>query len=509
MERSLDLLWRARQKRTAGGRLHMLPKKKLAALPLPAAYISAIREAQKRGPHLLDSLEAASSLLPGADLDSLPPPSLPPLALRAASLLHADRSRFKRLPCAPLPAPPEAPPGTLLLLTGGWAALDAAQRATLSASLLLPSPSSPPPRKLPAEVARGLEGLAMGGGGGGLAVRELLKKMSLPLSPAGAEEALVRLNHWSSSDSGRARFSPWPSATLAAAKRFSSSNSARRRKLPPPSTTPPPAFAIDTPTTSFRDDAVSVLPLANGACEILVHVADASAVFGPGAGEDAGLLREAAKERGASRYDLAFGPLHMLPPPVLSSLSLQPDCPSEVVTVGARIDASSGELLGARIFRSVLPRTTTLSYPAADDVLQNAHPREPLPLIADLLDKWHRRRIKASEATKKRYDRLDRKASEGFERTPAHRLVDHSLELYGYVVTKLLRKKEVAVPRLPGAGVKKGGRTATGVLRRPIDCIAQQQALAALCGVGELLSDDDVARDNLAAGLVANANKNR
>jgi exoribonuclease R len=117
----------------------------------------------------------------------------------------------------------------------------------------------------------------------------------------------------------------------------------------------------------------------------------------------------------------------MLPPPVLSSLSLQPDCPSEVVTVGARIDASSGELLGARIFRSVLPRTTTLSYPAADDVLQNAHPREPLPLIADLLDKWHRRRIKASEATKKRDDRLDRKASEGFERTPAHRLVDHSL----------------------------------------------------------------------------------
>ena len=57
-----------------------------------------------------------------------------------------------------------------------------------------------------------------------------------------------------------------------------------------------------------------------------------------------------------SRYDLPFGPLHLLPPPVLEDLSIQEGDKNEVISAVIYIDEKSGEV------RSCELQTTSQKY---------------------------------------------------------------------------------------------------------------------------------------------------
>ena len=92
----------------------------------------------------------------------------------------------------------------------------------------------------------------------------------------------------------------------------------------------PRAYAIDSDSTDFRDDAISI-DLSSG--ELYVHVADVSATVRPG---DA--LDETARLRLQSVYASAM-PLHMLPPRLLHRLCLSTDQPNECVTAILKLDA--------------------------------------------------------------------------------------------------------------------------------------------------------------------------
>ena len=164
----------------------------------------------------------------------------------------------------------------LTLLTGGWTCLDESQRATSEASkiaLNMASPPSSPSPPLPPStpvLLSNLESLAMGGDATrtSLAVRELLKKTSLPVTSAGAQLALEQMDRWSPSSLAQS-FSP-------AALQAASSVASRTKSLLGRSDFRSlKTFAIDAPRTSFRDDAISV----RSQDELLIHIADASAAF--------------------------------------------------------------------------------------------------------------------------------------------------------------------------------------------------------------------------------------
>lgn len=114
-----------------------------------------------------------------------------------------------------------------------------------------------------------------------------------------------------------------------------------------------PNFTIDAKKTAFRDDAVGLRPrlkdkiVGGNKFELVVSIADVSCVYGEGEGEgqaegeseggldklgvgDARVLKKAAQARCMSRYDLPFGPLHLLPPPVLEGLSIREGDKNEV-----------------------------------------------------------------------------------------------------------------------------------------------------------------------------------
>ena len=110
-----------------------------------------------------------------------------------------------------------------------------------------------------------------------------------------------------------------------------------------------PNFTIDAKKTAFRDDAVGLRPrlkdkiVGGNKFELVVSIADVSCVYaeaeGEGVGEgsldelegdDARILKKAAQARCMSRYDLPFGPLHLLPPPVLEGLSIREGDKNEV-----------------------------------------------------------------------------------------------------------------------------------------------------------------------------------
>ena len=101
---SLDTLWRAHKQRGGGkgGRANMLSKKEIASLPVLSQDV--VRQAQKRGSHVVDALCSVGAIFPIVDLEAEPPSHLlAPAALTTACLLNTDRSRFKRLPCVRLP----------------------------------------------------------------------------------------------------------------------------------------------------------------------------------------------------------------------------------------------------------------------------------------------------------------------------------------------------------------------------------------------------------------------
>lgn len=299
-----------------------------------------------------------------------------------------------------------------------------------------------------------------------------------------------------------------------------------------------PSVCIDAARTSFRDDAISVRPRSStgrkmieeaSKWEVLIHIADVSDIYVPDQvvpnSEDSfNLLREAAISRGTSRYDLPQGPLHLMPPVALHALALEtvnPDLSARgpiswdrqttnrCVTVWAYIDERNGKLLDAGLERTLISCPLALSYKSGTDLLDGtldssdpvlAKARAVLGVAERNLRLWGESHRKRNDAAKAREGRLAVKelvaqqingdnnlrddGRDGFQRSRAHRLVDSSLELYGFSVGGLLKRAKAPVPRVAGTGPLRQGRLATAPLRRFVDGMAQRQALAVLCDYG-------------------------
>ena len=302
-----------------------------------------------------------------------------------------------------------------------------------------------------------------------------------------------------------------------------------------------PCVCVDAARASFRDDAVSVRPRAStgrnvnpnaSKWEILLHIADVSDIYATKSQvkDDDGnlkILRKAAAGRGVSRYNLPSGPLHLMPPIALQSLALEtinPDLTSKsspiqgnnhdsinrCVTLWVYIDERNGKILDAGIERTIISCPLALSFDSAtrlldapmdtdmDPILQKA--KAVLGIVERNVCQWkefHTARNEASQAREKRLaarevvgkatygERRSRDdGREGFIRTRGHQIVDACLELYGYALQGFLRGKNASLPRVAGTGPDRLARIATAPLRRYIDGIAQQQALAVSCRYG-------------------------
>ncbi len=234
-------------------------------------------------------------------------------------------------------------------------------------------------------------------------VREALKALDLPTTPQGAREALVRIGLWSE-DQTRGKFEPWSDETLHAAKEYARADGIRRNLLSKIheenndvdlegriDLTSLPAICIDAETTTFRDDAIGirprsmtgrkVVPQASN-WELLIHIADASDIYCPQQrfldGRKVELLRAAAVLRSMSRYDLPSGPLHLLPPVVLKSLSftthppgsiIDSKVPNRCVSLWAYIDERSGKILECGLERTLIAPPLALTYESASKCL--------------------------------------------------------------------------------------------------------------------------------------------
>ena len=492
VENRLEEVWKLHRKKrggVGGKSKHRLTKKELNKLD--DASRDVIRNCYKRDEHVITS-SVLSELLFSSSSSSL----------AAAMLLKADTEtggRFKRTPCYPLAT---LSGKRLLLLNGGWLAVDESMRKTIEASKFAQFAAASSPSSTPADerIVQNLESFALGATGTSsedvnvsvdVTVREALKKMNLPLTTDGARSALIKMNRWSTMSSSSPQRStgansgpvvlPWSAETLSAAKELEAFQGARRKQLNEEEVAAATAsisrlsssFTIDNKRTSFRDDCVTLRPrsassIVNGnRWEVVVSITDVSAVFKFPA------LSAAAAHRCMSRYDLPVGPLHLLPPVALESVSFKPDepsCPNEAVSVVAYLDEKSGKIIDCRVERSLL-RPKSLTYEQCNELLSGKPSAEnssgmAVSIIAKLLGAWSDQRLASSKASRQRDAKLtaravtnksrnskgttsgavgtDNTARKGggggsFDRTPAHRLVDTSLDLYSYVATKLMR----------------------------------------------------------------------
>jgi hypothetical protein len=311
-----------------------------------------------------------------------------------------------------------------------------------------------------------------------------------------------------------------------------------------------PSVCIDNIKASFRDDAIGIRPrkatgrhvISNNKWEILVHIADVSELYVPTTTtssttttpisllqdhpqreEHIQTLQTAASNRGTSRYDLPDGPLHMLPRPLLESLSIdvfKPDWTSSVgltkqwkhsnhksqtvnrcVTMWMYIDEETGQLLDTGIERTIIAAPLALSFETATSLMKQddededdhdptkANIRSMLKIIERSVTKWKKYRQSSSTTSQAREERLSAyeeisrqidgdESGGGYRRTRAHRLVDGANDLYGYAMLRLIRPSKGNLPFVVGA---RDGRIGTGPLRRYIDGVAQRQALSILC----------------------------
>lgn len=254
--------------------------------------------------------------------------------------------------------------------------------------------------------------------------------------------------------------------------------------------------------------------------EVLVHIADVSDIYLAKDGStereefiQLNALRSAARKRGTSRYDLPFGPLHLLPPKVLAALSFSSTRKRQpAVTVWVYIDERDGRLLDFGLERTVIGPVRQLSFAEATSLMEmpantdtprtTANETRALLLVIErILKSWSEASLQMNEAARKRQARLKMREShvqswngmaddesEGFLRTRGHLLVDSALDLYGQTLSGMLRTAGAPVPRATGADEERNGRLATGPLRRYIDGEAQRQALAVLCNLGTPLT---------------------
>lgn len=380
-----------------------------------------------------------------------------------------------------------------------------------------------------------------------LDVREVLNGMNLSLSPQGAKKALIQVGWWSGMESFD-RIEPWPKEVLDASAWYSKwarknlGSGEKRVDL-----THLPAIAIDAKKTSFCDDAIGVRPrastgravdLAVSKWEVLIHITDMSDIYAatsldsiPDPEDHLLKLRDAARRRGTSRYDLPLGPLHLLPPVVLQALSLSSRKESHrCVTLWAYIDERTGRLRDAGIERTVISSPVHLSYEAATALMTDstdansislANKARAILLVSERnLQLWNNQHRDVNQAAQKREQRLAARAlnndvshtfgaSNGhFQRTRGHRLVDSSLQLYAYAINDLLRKAKAPIPIAAGADASRSARVATAPLRRYIDGESQRQALAVLCGYGTPMTIGECREAGIAANGARNAISN-
>ncbi|GMI04923.1 hypothetical protein TrLO_g15142 [Triparma laevis f. longispina] len=544
IENGLETVWKRYRKRKGGKdkftQKH-LTKKELHQLSPVVAEI--LRNAYKRDASLFRSLDATLSLFPKKS----PKATLPSQILATATFILSDSrtgGRFKRLPCFPLAY--DEVDGSILVLNGGWLANDENMRQTNEASKFAQrnnneNPGGPELEASDESILSRMEFLAMGSDlklrrddvsappCDDVGVKEALKKLGLPVTPQGAKAALVMLNRWSEKKEEAhktAQVSPWSEATIESSNNFIAYAKARRKVKSMEQGKFFPNFTIDAKKTVFRDDAVGIQPrpkknVVNGnKYELVISITDVSAVSwadidesrdGGFTKEDAETLKKAAQSRCLSRYDLPFGPLHLLPPPVLQGLSIKEGDKNECVSVIVYLDEETGEVIDARVERNLI-LAKSLSYEEANVMLDSEEEgrgktQDALLKIEGLLSSWQRRRILTSAVSKQRNERLASRSerSRTFARSRAHRIVDSSLDLYSTVATKLLRDKKAPVCRMPGSGVNKGGRLATGPLRRWVDMLAQKQMLAVLVGAGNAMSDEECRAASERAGRMRNA----
>lgn len=489
----------------------------------------------------------------------------------AATVLTEDATsggRFKRRSCQFVECSSILEDGlceSVTIANGGWIALDPSVRAgtegrKFAAATKQPkdaTTSSPVLTAADERIAHRLECLAMGDVWKNdrsdnddeeksleLDVREALSSMDLPLTADGATRALIQLGRWSQNDAQNKKnnvIEPWSAEVIDASQKLVSYR--ERRQVEIASTqrkskgkqniidgrvdlSSLPCVCIDAKRASFRDDSIGIrLRSSTGRkvtpaskWEILIHIADVSNIYLDDNEAQFKILRKAAERRGQSRYDLPFGPLHLLPPKALSALALSTDDNSsnnECVTVWAYIDERDGNLIEAGLERTIIASPKALSFDDATKLLEIDSQNVPKSLtntraiisVAERnLSLWSQRRQERSEVAQKREKRLATKeliseelraagnvarddgVGGSFQRSRGHRLVDSSLDLYGVAITALMKQKKRPIPRAAG---REAGRLGTAPLRRYIDGMCQRQAIAVLCGHGKPLSLDE------------------
>jgi hypothetical protein len=474
----------------------------------------------------------------------------------AAKALAADAQsggRFKRFGCL---AVSHDSAEELTVINGGWVVVDQNVRAT-SEGRKFAERGGPTASMADDRIMTRLECLAMGGDDQEesdlqVDVRETLRAMNLPITPKGAKEALIQIGHWTPSSSNKKQaVDPWSKSVMEAANWYQQMDEQRRARLfqgknnknteGRTDLSKLPCVCVDASRTTFRDDAIGIRHRSStgrrvskaSKWEILLHIADVSDLYSPQttitdkqeekqARRLLQTLREAAANRGTSRYDLPLGPLHLLPPTVLHSLALtttsldltsqapirpKPDV-NRCVTVWVYIDESTGRLMDVGLERTLISSPLAFSYPSATSILEGTlEKRDPmldkakalLGVAERNLNLWstfHRSKHKAAQAREERLAAREVVGNEvhgkgmrddgveGFQRSRGHRLVDSALNLYGYALDGLLYRAEAPIPRVAGTGGDRLGRVATAPLRRYIDGIAQRQALSVLCGYG-------------------------
>ena len=467
----------------------------------------------KAGPgmhRLVDSLDASNVLYSSKSEDFR---TTLRRRLVSAEVLSSDArlgGRFKRMPCSLVAADVDVDISenedeedsviihSITILNGGWLAVDSGNRAGAEARKLVErsaanvddnnnvskdsstqaqatTSSSPLLTAADERIVNRLECMAMGeeidvaddsaAGRGNdntrieVDVREVLRAMKLPVSAAGAKDALIRMGRWTeqSTKSGNQNpVEPWPSNVLEAAASMVNFEKKRKQQLAQYAATKSkngqtrlegrtnlsaiPCVCVDAKGTAFRDDAIGVRPRSStgrkvtdaSKWEILLHISDVSDIFSPDLGEcdvpyDTNALRQAAEKRGYSRYDLPLGPLHLMPPVALKALALEPagqvanqGVVNRCVTLWAYIDEKTGKLVDAGLERSVTSAPIPFTYSSATSLLDgNVAPddmsaemqkaRSILALAERNLSLWSEHQRETNKAAARRHERMKAK----------------------------------------------------------------------------------------------------
>ena len=418
-----------------------------------------------------------------------------------------------------------------------------------------------------------------------LDVREVLRTMNLPINPDGAKQALIQTGYWSKDLSRQTNLArmiqPWSKPVLDAAKWYTDRRSDGtneddiRKRI---DLTQLPCVCIDAMKASFRDDAIGVrlrsstgrvlIPEASK-WEILIHITDVSdiySIFSQNNGENTSefasaalnnneqyrILRDAAARRGSSRYDLPLGPLHLLPPIVLQTLSFPTSkdystntASCRCVTIWAYIDERNGQLVDSGIERTLIAPPIILTFDEASNLLDrkgtttrssttespNRQAAQAIIMVAErnlkLWDDYERQHNIVAQkrevrlATRERSSlqnlstarQLNREQRDdgvdGFRRTRGHRVVDVALNLYTNVAMQLLQRIRAPIPRAMGADYStRGGRVGTAPLRRYIDGQIQRQLLALLCHYGTPMTMEECQQVSIVANQANNSINN-